>query len=280
MTRETPTVLYSLGAGSGLARRAAVVFVLVMTVSYGLVGAVTATDTTRTSIQVDASAPRVGVSETTTVDVVVRNVDGGVGAFEFVVGLSNSSVATVTDVELVGDPGLQTVDVAANGSRAELKAALLDTADTGNVTVASVTVAGVSPGTTDVSVSVSALGNENGSRYPVEGHSATVTVASDSGSDTVTADDSFGSADESTPVIASAGETTGESDMDPDGDALEAAAPDDSDAPGGDAASEESVSVGWILSAVDRVPMWAAGALLVALALLSIGALLAVRRVR
>jgi hypothetical protein len=258
------------GTVGGLARVAAVAFVLCVAVSSATPGAATG-DASATTVQLDASTDRVAVSETTTVRVVVDDVDGGVGAYDLVVGLSDPSVATITDVRLVGDPGLQTVNVSSNGSRARLNAALLDTDDAGTVTIATVTLSGVAPGTTDVSLSVSALGAEDGSRYPVESRSASVTVADA----TTTPADTAGGAD-SASDDAAGGTTTDAADgtvtdVPEDADDAAAATPDAAD---GSAESVPNVSP--IPFGVGGISAWAVGAVLAALA----AALFAARRIR
>ncbi|MDS0295605.1 hypothetical protein [Halogeometricum luteum] len=162
----------SRGAGGRLLRATAVAFVLLTVLSAPAVAGAEAA----TTVRVDAATERVAVSETTTVHLVVDGVDGGVGAYDLGIALSDPSVATISDVRLVGEPRLNTVEVAEDGSSADLKAALMDTDDTGRVAIAAVTLSGVAPGTTDVSVSVSALGAEDGSRYPTEVDAASVTV--------------------------------------------------------------------------------------------------------
>ncbi|MDS0300840.1 hypothetical protein NDI76_18995 [Halogeometricum sp. S1BR25-6] len=186
----------SRSAAGRLVRIVAVAFVLLAVVS----ASATATAGV-TTVRVDAATERMAVSETTTVHLVVDGVDGGVGAYDLAVGLSDSSVATITDVTLLGEPKLHTVEVAQDGASADLKAALMDTDDAGPVTVAAVTLSGVAPGTTDVSVSVSALGDEDGSPYPTDVSAASVTVdavgATDSGVyDSAAEDDSVDQPDD------------------------------------------------------------------------------------
>jgi hypothetical protein len=158
-------------AGWTLGRSLAVATVLVLTLSVATVGA-----TNAALVQISAADDRIDVSGTTTVDVVVENVDGGVGAYNLTVELSDPDVASITDVELVGGPQLQQVDVQSDGARANLTAALLDTADSGSVTVASVALSGEALGTTNVTVSVNALGNESGTPYEATTQAGSLTV--------------------------------------------------------------------------------------------------------
>jgi len=122
-----------------------------------------------TSVSLSPESSEVVVDRNETYDVVVDNADGGVGAYELTVSLDNSSVASVTDVELGGGPDAKTQNVtfADDGSSVSVSAALANTSDTGSVTIASVTVEGVAEGSSDLSVDVQALGNEEGDSYTI-----------------------------------------------------------------------------------------------------------------
>jgi PKD repeat protein len=134
-------------------------------------GALLDVTTKSTSVSLAPSSDEVTVDETTTFDLVVDNANGGVGAYTATISLDDSSVAQITDVELLGNPAEQTsqVDIAADGSSVTIDAALMNTADTGSVAVATITVEGENAGSTDLSTSVAALGDEDGNNYAVTG---------------------------------------------------------------------------------------------------------------
>jgi hypothetical protein len=123
------------------------------------------------SLEGEDADGEISVGQSTTFDVVVSGVDGGVGAFAVTVDTSDTSVATVTDAAVVA-PGssddLATTEVDVTNSTATMEAALLDTEDTGNVTVGTVTLTGQSTGAAGVGLTVQALGNESGSSYVAE----------------------------------------------------------------------------------------------------------------
>lgn len=123
----------------------------------------------------------VAVSETTTVDVVVADADHGVGAYNVTVALTDPSIARITDVDLKGNPSEKTrlVTIASDGSSVTILAALMDTEDTGAVTIASVTVRGEHAGATDVDLTVAALGDERGHSYVTESEHTSLTVRGD-----------------------------------------------------------------------------------------------------
>jgi hypothetical protein len=139
-----------------------------------------------TSVSV-ALADRVDVGETTTIQVVVDSADGGVGAAELRVAVADASVAEITGVTVRGSGATET-DLADDGSSVDVEYAFRDTADTGSVVIAEVTLRGTERGTTDVTIAP-AEGNdavlvfdENGSGYAVTSlNGASLTVGDGSG---------------------------------------------------------------------------------------------------
>lgn len=120
-----------------------------------------------TALSVTPGEEGIGIGEETDFDIVVEDASGGVGAFELTVNLSTAGVATIEDVALEGDPELERVDIASDGSSVHLAAALMDTDDTGAVTIVVVTLSGASDGATEVGISPIALGDEAGNDYAV-----------------------------------------------------------------------------------------------------------------
>ncbi|WP_251343662.1 hypothetical protein [Haloplanus halophilus] len=170
MNRDTACDLLT-----GRGPRLAAVVVVTLLVAAATVGAAGAT-TVRL-----AAADDVAVSETTTVDVVVDDASGGVGAYNVTVALTDPSIASITNVELLGDPSARTsrVDLAADGSSATMVAALTNTADTGDVTIARVTLRGDGPGSTGLDLTVAALGDERGDSYTTDARATNLTVLGD-----------------------------------------------------------------------------------------------------
>ncbi|MDS0279519.1 dockerin type I domain-containing protein [Halomicroarcula sp. S1AR25-4] len=155
---------------------------LLVVVSAAAPLAAAAGGTTVSLVPADTS---VDVGQTTTFEVVVDSADGGVGAAEFSVAVDDPSVAEITDVTVLGS-GATNTDIAADGSSVDVEYAFRDTADTGSVTIAEVTVQGVSDGSTGVSLAP-ASGNddvlvfdEGGTGYDVTGtNDATLDVVGD-----------------------------------------------------------------------------------------------------
>lgn len=129
-------------------------------------GTVSAAGATTVTLSPDTSS--ITPTETTTVDVVVDRADGGVGAYALAVTLEESSVGTITAVELHGEPGLTNRSTGPHNDSVRMMAALANTSDSGTVTVATVTVRGESAGRSTLSVDVEALGDERGNSYGVE----------------------------------------------------------------------------------------------------------------
>ena len=132
-----------------------------------------------TPVSIEPESATVDEGEEATYEVVVPNADGGVGAYNVTVSVDNPDVASITDAAAEGNPSEETttVSIADDGSSADVVAALADTDDTGNVTIATVTVSGDNDGTSDIGLSVDALGTEAGDSYSVSDVSgATITV--------------------------------------------------------------------------------------------------------
>jgi len=128
-------------------------------------------DDLETSVSLSPANGETFVGGTTTYELVVDDAQGGVGAYTATASLDDAAVGSITDVSLQGSPAGQTtdVDIASDGSSVTIDAALMDTADSGSVPVATITVQGNAAGATDLSASVSALGNEAGDSYTVTG---------------------------------------------------------------------------------------------------------------
>jgi hypothetical protein len=105
---------------------------------------------------------------TATLDLVLTNADGGVGTYENItVSVGDTSVASITDISDTTGAGASVQTVAADGSSATIAADFGgDTADTGDVTVATVTLDAAAAGTTALDVSLDgAVFNESGPAY-------------------------------------------------------------------------------------------------------------------
>ncbi|MFO7926081.1 MAG: hypothetical protein ACQET5_06565 [Halobacteriota archaeon] len=189
---------------------------------------VAATAATSIEIGIDPSTATVEEGEQRTFDIVATGVDGGVGAGEIAAHVSDASVATITDVELRGAPGMSDVSANADNSTVEMLYVMADTNETGTVTIAEVTVLGTSNGTIEVSAgSVERnegvrLFDETGERYgTVDASPVEIVVESpddrepdtDSGSGSGTPHigaGSSGSSSNGSPTDDSGGETTGD----------------------------------------------------------------------
>jgi hypothetical protein len=137
---------------------------VVLSLSVSISPALAAGETTVTISPEEATAE---AGDRVTFDIVVDNVDGGVGAWKLRLNLSDGTVADIVDVSLNGDPGLSTVDIAEDKDSVYLDAALADTEDTGSVTIATVTVELSVDGQTRIVPDLESLGDEQGSSYTV-----------------------------------------------------------------------------------------------------------------
>jgi PKD repeat protein len=137
--------------------------------------------TPATEVRLEPSDDLLAVGDSATYDIVVGNADGGVGAYDITVSLPNASAATIAGVETNGTAGdeLTSVELAPDGTSVTVEAVLVDTPDTGEVTLGNVSLSGVADGATNLSVTVDELGTESGDAYEVTGTTgASVTVSS------------------------------------------------------------------------------------------------------
>jgi len=134
-----------------------------------------------TAIEVAPEESNTSVGGTTTYTVVVTNATDGVGAYEANVSVANASVGEITAVELLGDPGVSNVTVAADNASVQFSGAIADTNDTGRVGVARVTVRAMNPGETGVTTAVDAVGTESGVGYTITATTGTTLNVSDIG---------------------------------------------------------------------------------------------------
>lgn len=164
------------------AQSAITVALVALVVSVGVGGAVMSTGSTagfgppqlfdqepETAVHLVPTSDTVESGGSTTYDVVVEDADGGVGVYDFTVGIDDPEIASITDVSLNGSPGGATTDVtvAGNGSSATVDATRTNTNDTGQVTIATVSVSGDAVGASDIRLSVDALETESGDAYAV-----------------------------------------------------------------------------------------------------------------
>jgi hypothetical protein len=130
-----------------------------------------------TSVVVQPSTDTVTVGNTTTVDIVVTSTTGGVGSLDLDIASTNDSVATVSNTSVAGNP--ETVQSAEEANGVRIAATGMDTADSGSTSVVSVTLTGEAAGTSDVDLTVAAVGDESGTAYNVTSvRDGTLTVKS------------------------------------------------------------------------------------------------------
>ncbi|MFB6253726.1 MAG: S8 family serine peptidase [Halobacteriaceae archaeon] len=119
------------------------------------------------SVKLTPTNSTIGVNSTTTFDVVVVNVTNGVGSYNVTITVENGSVATITDITFKENPGIETVTYGSNNDTVTIAASILNTTNTGNVTILSVTIVSETNGTTPITIDVHALGSESGESYPI-----------------------------------------------------------------------------------------------------------------
>ncbi|WP_058826096.1 hypothetical protein [Haloferax sp. Q22] len=163
------------------------------------------------SVIVTPASQETDVGSTTTYDLVVDDVSGGgVGAVDVTLRV-DGSVATVSNASFVPDPGLSEVTYGDGRSRVRLYAALIDTSQSGSVTIATVTVEGTANGTSPIAVNVTDIGSEGGVSYridAVENGSLAVGEAGSNTTERASEDGSSQDDDSGSPSEETSGELT------------------------------------------------------------------------
>jgi len=154
--------------------------VVALSATAGLAAAATTTDLT---VSITDDDDTLAPGETTTVEIAVTDVEGGVGAAELGVELSDPGVATITDVTVPNDPGSEDNSIIGGGQSVDVKYGFADEADDDGVVIVEVTLQAAAEGSTDVNVVENdQTGNlvvfdEDGAGYTLDNvGSATLTV--------------------------------------------------------------------------------------------------------
>ncbi|WP_435067097.1 alkaline phosphatase PhoX [Haloplanus sp. C73] len=126
------------------------------------------------NVLLDVESMAVGHGKTGTVTLTASSLPTGFSGGELTVSLSNPEVATLTGIEFSDDLGLTESSMSSDGSSVTLRVADTDRNIEGggrNVPLATLTVRGDSTGTTDLTVDVSSLDNEDGNAIDAEARS-------------------------------------------------------------------------------------------------------------
>ncbi|WP_158603165.1 PKD domain-containing protein [Halorubrum sp. Atlit-26R] len=138
------------------------------------------TDGPSAEVGLSPDSDLVAVGDSAEYDITVDDAEGGVGVYSMTVAVDDPSVASISGVDLasLANEELADVQIAEDGSSATIEAVLVDTSDTGSVTLGTVTVESAAEGTTGVSLDVSELGDESGNAYTVTATSGATLEAS------------------------------------------------------------------------------------------------------
>lgn len=174
-------------------------------------GSVVASGTTDVMLSPETETVEPGA--TVSYDVVVEDASGGVGSFNATVATNDSDVATVRNVSYPNDPAYAHQP---SGGDAQLAASGMETLDDGPVRVATVTVATAEAGAVRLTLSVSALGDENGSAYTVGETRGRTLVVGDKATATPTATPTESDEDSSSGGDGSSGDDSSDDDSEDD----------------------------------------------------------------
>jgi hypothetical protein len=135
------------------------------------------------TVEFDPETASVSDRDTVTLDLTARNVTRGVGAVDLTVSVARQDVADIETVTVEGDPANSDTTFRDDNSTARITGSGMDIEANESVSLARIQLRSTDPGETDVSVSVTALGDDEGSRYNISTvRSAELTVESGSSS--------------------------------------------------------------------------------------------------
>lgn len=119
----------------------------------------------------------VSAGDNTTVDIVIDDADGGIDSFDATVNVSNTSVAAIQNATFVAGGSNATTTITTTNESVHFNASQLETTQSGSVTIATVTLSGVSTGATDLTVSVESMTNSTGANYSIDETGTTLNVS-------------------------------------------------------------------------------------------------------
>lgn len=139
------------------------------------------------TVMFDPSTARTVPGSTVRVDVLVTNTTD-IATYNISLSANNTSAVRIKEVTLLGDPGVQDISVASDGSSATASAALAEITDTGPTAVAqlSVQVPATASSSGELTVTVTALGDSSGESYDLADETATATVGPRAGPGDIT----------------------------------------------------------------------------------------------
>jgi hypothetical protein len=169
-----------------------------------------------TAVAVTPQEQTVSAGDTVTYDIVVDTAPDGVSAYAYTISIDETT-ATITDVQFAGSAGASTrnLNYSADNSSVAVTAGLAEIDAGQDVSIGTVTLTGVSDGSTQVELDVTTLLNTANSEMTVsETGAGTLSVTAgeaDNGTDDSTADDAAANETESEPA-----NETSESETEPD----------------------------------------------------------------
>lgn len=128
--------------------------------------------------------------------------------YNLTVSVADPEVAQITGISLPGDAAVNGTTRVQDGTGVRVRVVGMDTADTGQVTIASIIVeATAERGTTDVNVSIDALGDESGNAYTVSGTEASQLTVGDASQPTTSTPTTTTTSGDSSTITGSPGQS-------------------------------------------------------------------------
>lgn len=128
-------------------------------------------------VEIEFPSETVAEGNTITGDVIVRNADTGVGAYDMVLTLSDTDLAVITELDPTENPAFDSSEIVDNGT-AVLEAGMGDNVhDSGDVVIATVTLEAVAPGSASLDIEEPSVADAEVTQYEIlstEGASLTI----------------------------------------------------------------------------------------------------------
>lgn len=139
------------------------------------------------TVAFDPSSARAVPGGTTTVNVLITNASD-IATYDISLRTNNTAVARIGEVTLQGDPDVQNVSIASDGSAATASGALadIDATEAGSIAQLRVQIPATASEPGELTVTVNALGDANGTRYELADETAAMTISPQAGPGDVT----------------------------------------------------------------------------------------------
>jgi hypothetical protein len=164
-----------------------IISIMIIGAGVGVIGVVNAAG--QSDLTISPADETISSGSTTTVDVIVEPVDGGVGSAQYRLNITNPRVASIEDARPGNSPVFDRTEIGPDGDTVSVEYAGDDTQDNGSVSILTITIEAEDTGTTDIEAfglsanQTVSIGDEGGNAYDIATvNTASITVEEDNSS--------------------------------------------------------------------------------------------------